>query len=104
MTINTSLSEFSIVKNNISKLIPTWDTGIYTPILLGGNPCCSKIENGSPKNEFVVYGDSSNQTRNAEMNCRYNSSSPIITHGESFKKKLSILPSIIFLVHKFIMD
>ncbi len=35
MTINTSLAikEFSIVRNNISELIPTWDTGIYTPVL-----------------------------------------------------------------------
>lgn len=35
MTINTLLAstEFSIVRNNISKLIPTWDTSIYTPVL-----------------------------------------------------------------------
>jgi hypothetical protein len=84
MTINTSLANttFSIVRNNISQLIPTWNTGIYTPVLLGGNPCCSKIENGSPENEFIIYGDSSNQTLNEEMNCRYNSSSPTIIQGE----------------------
>jgi hypothetical protein len=36
MTISTSLTSttlFSIVKNNISELIPSWDTGIYTPVL-----------------------------------------------------------------------
>jgi Leucine-rich repeat (LRR) protein len=35
MSINTSLAntKFSIVRNNISKLIPTWNTGIYTPVL-----------------------------------------------------------------------
>ncbi|KAH8958465.1 hypothetical protein BDL97_06G026000 [Sphagnum fallax] len=84
MTINTSLASkiFSFVRNNISELIPTWDTGIYTPVLLGGNPCCNKIENGSPENEFIIYGDSSSQTLNAAMNCRYNSSSPTIIQGE----------------------
>jgi hypothetical protein len=33
-----------------------------------------------------MYGDSSNQTQNAEMNCRYNSSLPIIIPGESKKR------------------
>ncbi|KAH9558758.1 hypothetical protein CY35_06G023800 [Sphagnum magellanicum] len=107
MTINTlpATIEFSIVRNNISELIPTWDTGIYTPVLLGGNPCCSKIENGSPENEFNIYGDSSNQIQNAEMNCRYNSSSPIIhaISRSSFSRKLPLilsitLPSIIAII------
>ncbi|CAK9877816.1 unnamed protein product [Sphagnum jensenii] len=99
MTINTLLPsiEFSIVRNNISELIPTWDTAIYTPVLLGGNPCCSKIENGSPKNEFIIYGDSSNQIQNAEMNCRYNSSLPNIIHAISrlrSSRKLTLILSI----------
>jgi len=53
---------------------------------VGGNPCCSKIENGSPENEFIINGDSSHQSQNAqnvEMNCHYNSSLPIIIQGES---------------------
>jgi hypothetical protein len=70
------------VRNNISKLIPTWDIGIYIPIFLGGNPCCNKIENGSPKNGAIMAGDLSDS--NAEMNCRYNSSSPTIGYGESY--------------------
>ncbi|KAH9558767.1 hypothetical protein CY35_06G024400 [Sphagnum magellanicum] len=99
MTINTlpTTIEFSIVRNNISELIPTWDTGVYTPVLLGGNPCCSKIENGSPENEFIIYGDSSNQIHNAEMNCRYNASSPNITQvisRSSSSRKLTLILSI----------
>ncbi|KAH8958471.1 hypothetical protein BDL97_06G026500 [Sphagnum fallax] len=98
MTINTLLPsiEFSIVRNNISDLIPTWDTAIYTPVLLGGNPCCSKIENGSPENEFIIYGDSSNQIQNAELNCRYNSSSPNIhtISRSSSSRKLTLILSI----------
>ncbi|CAK9229289.1 unnamed protein product [Sphagnum troendelagicum] len=98
MTINTLLPsiEFSIVRNNISELIPTWDTAIYTPVLLGGNPCCSKIENGSPENEFIIYGDSSNQIQNAELNCRYNSSSPNIhaISQSSSSRKLTLILSI----------
>ncbi|KAH8958458.1 hypothetical protein BDL97_06G025600 [Sphagnum fallax] len=100
MTISTSLTSttlFSIVKNNISKLMPSWDSGKYTPVLLGGNPCCSKIENGSPENEFIIYGDSSNQTLNADLNCRYNSSSPTIiqaSSGLSSSHKLTLILSI----------
>ncbi|KAH8958446.1 hypothetical protein BDL97_06G024500 [Sphagnum fallax] len=103
MTINTSLTGttlFSIVENKISELMPSWDSGKYTPVLLGGNPCCSKIENGSPKNEFIINGDSSHQSQtaqNAEMNCRYNSSLPIIiqaSSGLSSSHKLTLILSI----------
>jgi hypothetical protein len=83
---------------------------------LGGNPWCNEIENASPKNGVIMAngvimvngvimdGDLSNRTFHAEMNCRYNSSSPFNFHDESYLKKLPILPSIIYLVHKFIMD
>jgi hypothetical protein len=36
MTINTSLTGttlFSIVENKISELMPSWDSGKYTPVL-----------------------------------------------------------------------
>ncbi|KAH9544948.1 hypothetical protein CY35_12G021800 [Sphagnum magellanicum] len=38
MNVNTSASwgELSMVKNDISELIPSWESGIYSPVLLGG--------------------------------------------------------------------
>ncbi|KAH8971012.1 hypothetical protein BDL97_02G120700 [Sphagnum fallax] len=51
----------SMVNNNIIQLNPSWESGIYSPVLLGGNPCCSIVpsENPSPYQQ---------------QNCRYNSS------------------------------
>ncbi|CAM6007975.1 unnamed protein product [Sphagnum balticum] len=51
----------SMVNNNINQLNPSWESGIYSPVLLGGNPCCSIV---APQNP----------TPNQQQNCRYNSS------------------------------
>ncbi|KAH8971005.1 hypothetical protein BDL97_02G120100 [Sphagnum fallax] len=51
----------SMVNNNIIQLNPTWESGIYSPVLLGGNPCCSIVASENP-------------TLNQQQNCRYNSS------------------------------
>ncbi|CAM6011109.1 unnamed protein product [Sphagnum balticum] len=41
--INTSylVGEISLVNNSIIRLIPPWESGTYSPVLLGGNPCCN---------------------------------------------------------------
>jgi hypothetical protein len=52
----------SMVNNSISGLEPPWDSGKYSPVLLGGNPICSKENSGQTK------------PGNQQMNCRYNSS------------------------------
>jgi hypothetical protein len=50
-----------MVNNNIIQLNPSWESGIYSPILLGGNPCCSIVTSENP----TIY---------QQQNCRYNSS------------------------------
>jgi hypothetical protein len=59
-----------MVNNNIIQLNPSWESGIYSPVLLGGNPCCSIVASENP-------------TPDQQLNCRYNSS-PIQTGGDIF--------------------
>ncbi|CAK9218047.1 unnamed protein product [Sphagnum troendelagicum] len=84
----------SMVNNSIIQLNPSWESGIYSPILLGGNPCCSIVTSENP-------------TPNQQQNCRYNSSTIQIVIYKSYNshelhKKLAwilstILPSFVFL-------
>ncbi|KAH8971038.1 hypothetical protein BDL97_02G121800 [Sphagnum fallax] len=84
----------SMVNNSIIQLNPSWESGIYSPVLLGGNPCCSIVTSENP-------------TANQQNNCRYNSSTIQIVLYQPFDshelhKKLAwilstILPSFIFL-------
>ncbi|KAH9544945.1 hypothetical protein CY35_12G021600 [Sphagnum magellanicum] len=81
MNVNTSAlsGELSMVNNDISELIPSWESGRYSPVLLGGNPICKAISNGGPNNEFIVYDNpSQNENFYPQLNCRYNSSQPFI--------------------------
>ncbi|CAM6012091.1 unnamed protein product, partial [Sphagnum balticum] len=80
VNVNTSalLGELSMVNNDISELIPPWESGIYSPVLLGGNPICKAISNGSPNNEFIVHDNPSQNEFYPQLNCRYNSSQPFI--------------------------
>jgi hypothetical protein len=84
MNVNTSAlsTELSMVNNDISELIPSWESGIYSPVLLGGNQICKAISNGCPNNEFIVYDNPSQNEFYPQLNCRYNSSQPFITRGE----------------------
>ncbi|CAM6080063.1 unnamed protein product [Sphagnum tenellum] len=86
MNVKTSAlsGELSMVNNDISELIPSWESGINSPVLLGGNPICKAISNGCPNNEFIVYDNPSQNEFYPQLNCRYNSSQPFITrviHG-----------------------
>jgi hypothetical protein len=83
-----------MVNNNIIQLNPSWESGIYSPVLLGGNPCCSIVASENP-------------TPDQQLNCRYNSS-PIQTvvyqsyNSHELHKKLAwilstILPSFVLL-------
>ncbi|CAK9268847.1 unnamed protein product [Sphagnum jensenii] len=84
----------SMVNNNIIQLNPSWESGIYSPVLLGGNPCCSIVASKNP-------------TPNQQQNCRYNSSTIQIviyksSNSHELHKKLAwilstILPSFVFL-------
>ncbi|CAM6007923.1 unnamed protein product [Sphagnum balticum] len=84
----------SMVNNNIIQLNPSWESGIYSPVLLGGNPCCSIV-------------NSKNPTPYQQQNCRYNSSTiPIVIYpsydSHELHKKLAwtlstILPSFVIL-------
>ncbi|KAH8971068.1 hypothetical protein BDL97_02G123200 [Sphagnum fallax] len=83
----------SMVNNNIIQLNPSWESGIYSPVLLGGNPCCSIVTSENP----TIY---------QQQNCRYNSSTiPIVTYKSSNSQELhkklawvlsTILPSFVF--------
>ncbi|CAN5966325.1 unnamed protein product [Sphagnum jensenii] len=93
----------SMVNNSIIQLNPSWESGIYSPVLLGGNPCCSIVasENPTPSCSIVA---SENPTPNQQQNCRYNSSTIQIVIYKSYNshKKLvwimsTILPSFVFL-------
>ncbi|CAK9871532.1 unnamed protein product [Sphagnum jensenii] len=84
----------SMVNNNIIQLNPSWESGIYSPVLLGGNPCCSIVTSENP----TIY---------QQQNCRYNSSTiPIVIYqsynSHELHKKLAwilstILPCFAFL-------
>ncbi|CAM6068457.1 unnamed protein product [Sphagnum tenellum] len=84
----------SMVNNSIIQLNPSWESGIYSPVLLGGNPCCSIVASENP-------------TPYQQQNCRYNSSTIQIVIYKSYNshelhKKLAwilstILPSFVFL-------
>ncbi|KAH8970998.1 hypothetical protein BDL97_02G119700 [Sphagnum fallax] len=84
----------SMVNNNIIQLNPSWESGIYSPVLLGGNPCCSIVASKNP-------------TPYQQLNCRYNSSTIQIVVYQSYNshelhKKLAwilstILPSFVLL-------
>ncbi|KAH8971059.1 hypothetical protein BDL97_02G122700 [Sphagnum fallax] len=84
----------SMVNNSIIQLNPSWESGILSPVLLGGNPCCSIVASENP-------------TPNQQQNCRYNSSTIQIVIYKSYNshelhKKLAwimstILPSFVFL-------
>ncbi|KAH9541902.1 hypothetical protein CY35_14G088600 [Sphagnum magellanicum] len=50
----------SMVNNSISILKPTWEDGVYSPILLGGNPICNNLKYNS--NPAIFY--------NQLLNCR----------------------------------
>ncbi|CAK9204789.1 unnamed protein product [Sphagnum troendelagicum] len=58
----------SMVNNSISILKPTWEDGVYSPILLGGNPICNNLKYDS--NLAILY--------NQLLNCRNNNSVPIL--------------------------
>ncbi|KAH8942202.1 hypothetical protein BDL97_14G086200 [Sphagnum fallax] len=58
----------SMVNNNISILKPTWEDGVYSPILLGGNPICKNLKFNS--NLAILY--------NELLNCRYENIVPIL--------------------------
>ncbi|CAK9268839.1 unnamed protein product [Sphagnum jensenii] len=84
----------SMVNNNIIQLNPSWESGIYSPVLLGGNPCCSIVASENP-------------TPYQQLNCRYNSSTIQTVVYQSYNshelhKKLAwilstILPSFVLL-------
>ncbi|CAK9216013.1 unnamed protein product [Sphagnum troendelagicum] len=84
----------SMVNNSIIQLNPSWESGILSPVLLGGNPCCSIVASENP-------------TPNQQQNCRYNSSAIQIVIYKSYNShelhiKLAwimstILPSFVFL-------
>ncbi|KAH9541909.1 hypothetical protein CY35_14G089000 [Sphagnum magellanicum] len=50
----------SMVNNSISILKPTWEDGVYSPILLGGNPICNNLKYNF--NPAILY--------NQLLNCR----------------------------------
>ncbi|KAH8936754.1 hypothetical protein BDL97_17G101000 [Sphagnum fallax] len=66
----------SILYNNISGLIP--NNGTYSPILLGGNPCCN------PTSEALYY---------APFYCRYNSVGVLIPNLDKTHKLILIILS-----------
>ncbi|KAH8970992.1 hypothetical protein BDL97_02G119200 [Sphagnum fallax] len=84
----------SMVNNSIIQLNPSWESGILSPVLLGGNPCCSIVPSENP-------------TPNQQQNCRYNSSAiPIVIYKSYNSHELhiklawimsTILPSFVFL-------
>ncbi|CAK9867946.1 unnamed protein product [Sphagnum jensenii] len=69
----------SILFNNISGLIP--NNGTYSPVLLGGNPCCN------PTSKALYY---------APFNCRYSSSSVFIPNLDKTHKLILIILSSTF--------
>ncbi|KAH8954897.1 hypothetical protein BDL97_08G104900 [Sphagnum fallax] len=72
----------SMVNNSISGLEPSWDSGKYSPVLLGGNPICSKENSAQTK------------SANQQLNCRYNSSNIAIelpTNSSTLHKLIWIL-------------
>ncbi|CAK9218041.1 unnamed protein product [Sphagnum troendelagicum] len=80
----------SMVNNNIIQLNPSWESGIYSPVLLGGNPCCSIVASENP-------------TPYQQLNCRYNSSTIQIVVYQSYNSHelawilSTILPSFVLL-------
>jgi hypothetical protein len=64
----------SLLYNNISGLIP--NNGTYSPVLLGGNPCCNSTS------EALYY---------APLNCRYNSYGVFIPNLDNYKKKHKLI-------------
>jgi hypothetical protein len=55
---------------------------VHFPHRLGGNPICKAISNGCPNNEFIVYDNPSQNEIYPQLNCRNNSSQPLIIQGE----------------------
>ncbi|KAH8955717.1 hypothetical protein BDL97_07G002000 [Sphagnum fallax] len=83
--INTShlVGEISLVNNSIIGLIPPWESGIYSPVLLGGNPCCYSFHtiNGYFSDFFqneLFYINGSLQSFHQACNCRYSFSQTIL--------------------------
>jgi hypothetical protein len=76
--INTShlVGEISLANNNITDLIPSWESGTYSPVFLGGNPCCYMfLYNYSfdDAGQFVILIiNGSFQSVHQAYNCRYN--------------------------------
>jgi hypothetical protein len=91
--INTShlVGEISLVNNSIIGLIPPWESGTYSPVLLGGNPCCYTFletygfYDSIPFEIFDMNG--SLQSLHQAYNCRY-SLSNIIIPGYNFTRPL----------------
>ncbi|KAH9571926.1 hypothetical protein CY35_02G119300 [Sphagnum magellanicum] len=84
----------SLVNNNIIQLNPSWESGIYSPVLLGGNPCCSIVASKNP-------------TQNEQLNCRDNSSTIQIVIYQSYNshelhKKLAWILSTILPIFVFV--
>ncbi|CAM6011110.1 unnamed protein product [Sphagnum balticum] len=82
--INTShlVGEISLVNNSIIGLIPPWESGTYSPVLLGGNPCCYMflIRHGfDDYGQFeIVDTNGSLKSLHETYNCRYSLSNIII--------------------------
>jgi hypothetical protein len=84
--INTShlVGEISLANNNIVGLIPPWESGTYSPVLLGGNPCCNtpQIIASYYVDELdvflIYYLMGSLESLHQAYNCRYNLSAIMI--------------------------
>ncbi|CAM6033277.1 unnamed protein product [Sphagnum compactum] len=89
--INTShlVGEISVVNNSIIGLIPPWESGTYSSVLIGGNPCCniSQFFNIFYVDDFeqfeIFYVNGSLKSLHQACNCRY-SLSTIVTPAFSF--------------------
>ncbi|CAK9879181.1 unnamed protein product [Sphagnum jensenii] len=89
--INTShlVGEISIVNNNIIGLIPPWESGTYSPVLLGGNPCCDTFLLYNSFGGFgqltILPNDDSLKSIHEAQNCRYNLSDIVISSNVGSK-------------------
>ncbi|KAH8955710.1 hypothetical protein BDL97_07G001800 [Sphagnum fallax] len=83
--INTShlVGEISLANNSITELIPSWESGTYSPVLLGGNPCCNMSQlftyTDHNSGQFVIiYLNGSLESLHRAYNCRYDLSTIIV--------------------------
>ncbi|KAH9556089.1 hypothetical protein CY35_07G008400 [Sphagnum magellanicum] len=93
--INTShlVGEISLANNSIVGLIPPWESGTYSPVLLGGNPCCNTSQIVTEDDYLldeveIFYVNGSLESLLQAYNCRYNLSTitiPGLTNFSPFR-------------------